>query len=157
VKARKDPTRTWHPFTYLATEDDSLTIAQHWLEEWMSPPSEDVGIEKGTPQDAGMSGKDTENEQGMEETEPEQEHGTYEPLNDERVSEESPFIIKKMVPTTTMSCLRKKQKVDKSRGVTPVLLTNGEIDEIGEKVEEVTTETWDIIDDHYRMILVEIY
>lgn len=62
VKERKDRTRTWHPFPYLVTEDDLLVVVQCWSEEWMTPPSEDIEIAKGTPQDAGPSGKDKDKE-----------------------------------------------------------------------------------------------
>jgi len=35
----------------------------------------------------------------------------------------------------------KKQKADKLKGAIPLVLTNGDIDEIGDKVQEVTTQT----------------
>lgn len=49
--------------------------------------------------------------------------------------------------------MRKKQKADKSRGSIPLVLTDGDIHEISEKVQEVTTKNWDRIDDFYKEIL----
>jgi len=109
VKAMKDPTRTWHPFPYLVTEDDLFTVVQQWLEEWMNPPSGAVGTKKGTSQDAGTSGKDEEIE-----TE-EIDHENEEPLIDVELSEESPFIVRRRETKTTIG-KRKKHKENKSKG-----------------------------------------
>lgn len=38
--------------------------------------------------------------------------------------------------------IKKKQKVDKSKGVIPLVLTNGETDKIGENFQEVAEESW---------------
>jgi len=48
---------------------------------------------------------------------------------------------------------RKKQKVDKSKGTLPMVLTDGELNEIGDKVKEATMESWRKIEDHYSALL----
>lgn len=55
-----------------------------------------------------------------------------------------------------MVSARKKHKAYKSKGIIPLLLTDGDINEIREKVQEVTTETWNKVDGHYRMLLTDI-
>lgn len=90
-----------------------------------------IEIGKGTAQSVGMRKKDAE--VGTEETGWDQEHEEVE------VSQDSPFIIKMR--------LRTKKKVDKSKGVVLLIVTDGDIDEIAEKVQEVNAETWNKIDD----------
>lgn len=63
------------------------------------------------------------------------------------------FIIKKRIPTTPTVSARKKQKVDNYKGAIPLILIEGDIDEIGDKVKEVTIETWERINNHYRVLL----
>lgn len=55
-----------------------------------------------------------------------------------------------------MTVGRKKKKAVNPKGVETLFLTDGDIDEIIYKVHEITVETWDRIDDQYRMILIEV-
>jgi len=87
VKARKDLMETWNALPYLVTEDVLLETIQHWSVEWMTPTIEDIETKKDTAPDAGPSGKDKG--KYAEETEPEQELGTEDPLSDEEEEEES--------------------------------------------------------------------
>lgn len=47
----------------------------------------------------------------------------------------------------------KNQKVEKYKGTIPLALTDGDIDEIGDKVQEIIVETWGRIDNHYKVLL----
>ena len=55
-----------------------------------------------------------------------------------------------------MKSARKKRKVDKSKGAIPLVLTNGDINKIGDKFHKVKIETWDKIDNLYRALLVDV-
>ena len=113
----------------------------------MTPSVEDIATKKDTAQHVGPSGKyneqDTEKDarKETEGTEKEHQQGGQDPPNDVEL-EDSPFIIKKRVPAVTTMSPRKKQKVDRSKGAIPLVLTDGDVDEIGEKVKQVTTDKW---------------
>jgi len=46
--------------------------------------------------------------------------------------------------------------VDKGKGAVPLVLTDGEIDEIAENIQGNNTKTWENIDDRYKVILAEV-
>ena len=50
----------------------------------------------------------------------------------------------------------KKEKARKSKGVILLVFIEGDINEIGEKVQEVTTKSQNKVDDHYKMILIDV-
>lgn len=120
----------------------------------MTPTIEDIREEKGIAPDVGPSGKDKGKD--AEETELEKEQGTEDPLNNEEVEEESLFIIKKRILTKLTMSTRQKHKANKSKGAITLSLTDGDINEIGDKVQEVTLETWDKIYNNYIMLLAYV-
>jgi len=61
---------------------------------------------------------------------------------------ESPFIVWTRKRQTSTG-LRKKQKFDRSVGTTPLVLTEGDLDEIGDMVHDTMTNIWGHFEEQY--------
>ena len=65
---------------------------------------------------------------------------------------ESPFIVKKR-QKQSYTRPRKKQKSNKSVNTTPLVLMEGDLDEIGDVVRDATKNIWSHIKDQYHQTL----
>lgn len=52
--------------------------------------------------------------------------------------------------------IKKKQKADKMKYITPMVLTNGGLEQIGDRIQEVTAESWNKWEDIYSALLTSV-
>jgi len=62
---------------------------------------------------------------------------------------------KKMQSKTSMR-RRKKQKENKFKGTMPLVLTEGDLDETEEKLQQVTVDSWNKTEDLYDTLLIGV-
>ena len=48
IRARKDPTKTWHNILYPATDDVIFAVLESWPSEWCAPVGSTVETDKST-------------------------------------------------------------------------------------------------------------
>jgi len=50
IRARKDPTKTWHALPYLETDDVIFVVLESWPLEWCTPAGSVMDTDKSTTQ-----------------------------------------------------------------------------------------------------------
>lgn len=162
IQVHMDTRKTWHSLPYLAIEDDLLTQIHQWLVEWITALetyTEDTPTKEDMTQFGEASGKDKDEK----ESEQEEQQGPEDPLGGDEQNIES----KKTEPDPTVTEKRKahakaatrskrKDKVDKTKDKTPLILTNGDLDHIGDKIQEAMTKSWNNLEDHYTSLLTSV-
>ena len=51
---------------------------------------------------------------------------------------------------------KNKQKVDKTNGITLIFVTEGDLDKIRDKIQEVMEESWNKLEDCYDTLLIGV-
>ena len=51
---------------------------------------------------------------------------------------------------------KKKHKEDKTKELTPMVLTNGDLDQIGFRIQEAAMESWNNLEDRYGALLIGV-
>ena len=155
IRAQKDPVEIWYPKPDISqvTKNSSLYfLAPHSggkKTKYPGTSGKDTTIDKETKKETTKeTKKDDEATEGIE-----QEQCDQDPLTDiEPV--DSPFIMKRRIPPT--SSAKTKHMSNRSKGMELMVLTEGDIDEIGDKVLHITEDVWGKIEDQYKDLLKEV-
>lgn len=122
--------------------DDLLVQIQQWPTEWMTALETRIDeslTEEDTTQHREVSGMDKdekESEQEEKYSEGHQDHLEGDEENKEFKKIETDQVVKENMKAHAEATIRRKnkKKVDKTKDITPMILTHGDFDHIGDKI-----------------------
>lgn len=159
--AHNEKMKTWHPLPYLVTDDDLLAKIKQWPKEWINTletETKDSLAEKDTKQHGEASEKDKDEEEVEHEEQDEKGHkdplGGNEHKKEPKNIETDPYVTeKRKVGTKASKRSKNKKKEDNTKDITSFILTDGDLDQIREIIQETMIESWNKLQGRYDVIL----